>query len=56
MIAKCKKGVVNKGKHVLFKTTHHAKLSAGCKAFLLLWLCVVFCPVERGEGVISNRK
>jgi len=35
MIARSKKGVVNKGKYVLFKTTHHAKLSAAFKDFLL---------------------
>ena len=56
MIARCKQDVVNNGKLVLFKTTEYAKLSAAYKAFFLLWLGVVFCPVERGEGVISKRK
>jgi hypothetical protein len=54
MIAMCKKDVVNNGRPVLFKTTEYAKGSAAYKAFSLSWLGLVFCPEERGEGVISK--
>jgi hypothetical protein len=47
MIARCKKGVVNKGTPVAFKTTHYAKHSSAYKAFVVVAVCGILSRGKR---------
>jgi len=55
MIARYREAVVYYSKPVLFKPQSRQRLQQQIKLSFFAWLCLVFCPGERGEGIKKTK-